>query len=98
MVFPFLADSFKLSAYADNVIVLVNTQRDIDVLVNTVNRFGGVSSAKVNWAKSEDVLVGDRLRDQLRLPEGLVWRKGGLKYLGVSLGVTPFYKKTGTGF
>ena len=91
--FPDCDASFKLSAYADDVIVLVNTQRDIDVLVNTVNLFGCISSAKVNWGKSEAVMVGDRLVDQLRLPGGLVWKKGGLKYLGVFLGNEMFLQK-----
>ncbi|XP_044227204.1 uncharacterized protein LOC122995885 [Thunnus albacares] len=79
--FPDCDASFKLSAYADDVIVLVNTQRDIDVLVNTVNLFGCISSAKVNWGKSEAVMVGDRLVDQLRLPGGLEEGGQGLVHL-----------------
>ncbi len=78
--------SFKLSAHADDVIVLVSRQKDIDVLEETVNLFGLISSAKVNWLKSEAVMVGERLRGPLSLPGGLVWKTGGLKYFGVFLG------------
>ncbi|KAI3377340.1 hypothetical protein L3Q82_008544, partial [Scortum barcoo] len=54
--------SFKLSAYADDVVALVNSQKDIDILTNTVDQFGCISSARVNWGKSEAVVVGDRGR------------------------------------
>ena len=84
--FPQCSVSFKLSVYADDLIVLVNTQKDIDILSDTVNNFGFISSAKVNWGKSEALMVGEKLGDRLRLPGGLVWKKGGLKYLGVFLG------------
>lgn len=42
---------FKLSAY--DLIVLTNLQEDIDVLTNIIIEFGFISSAKVNWGKSE---------------------------------------------
>lgn len=39
---------FKLSACADDLVLLVNSQQDIDVLVKDVAQFGLISSAKVN--------------------------------------------------
>ena len=75
----------KLSAYADDVIVLVQKQSDIDSLVDSVENFGLISSSKVNWEKSEALMVGDGLK-QLSLPGRLTWKKGGIKYLGVYLG------------
>lgn len=84
--FPQCDSPFKLSVYADDLIVMVRTQSDIDVLTQTVKDFGFISSAKVNWGKSEALMVGEELGDRLRLPGGLVWRKEGLKYLGVFLG------------
>lgn len=78
-----------MSAYADDLIVLVNSQKDNDVSTDTVKLFGFISSAKVNWGKSEAVMVGERLGDQLSLPAELTWEKGGLRYLGVFLGVRP---------
>lgn len=56
--FPSWDVSFKLSAYADDVIVLVNYQTDINILVNTVNLFGCIFSAKVTWEKSEAIMWG----------------------------------------
>lgn len=91
--FPNCDASFKLSAYADDVIILVNKQKDIDTLVNTINQFSKISSAKINWGKSEAVMVGDQLGDRLRLPGGLIWNKGGFKYLGVFLGNETFLLK-----
>lgn len=46
----------KLSSYADNLVVLVNSQQD--VLVKNVILFGSIFSAKVNWDKSEAHSVG----------------------------------------
>ena len=62
---------FKLSAYADDVVVIVKKQDDIDVLVETADVFGTVSSAKVNWGKSETLATSDELSRQLILPQGL---------------------------
>ncbi len=75
-----------LSAYADDVIVFVSGQKDVHSLFNVINDFTLVSSAKVNWKKCETLLVGKWNNGKPKLPEGLVWGKGGLKYLGVFLG------------
>ena len=49
---------FKLSAYTDDVAVLVSGQRDINIMLNMFDDFRVVSSAKVNWVKSVAMLVG----------------------------------------
>lgn len=46
---------FILSAYADDVMVFIRKQSDIDLLIANTN--GQISSAKVNWGKSEALLV-----------------------------------------
>ena len=53
MYFPGCASAVKISAYADDVVVVLNKQTDIDRLVENVSVFNNISSAKVNWAKSE---------------------------------------------
>lgn len=58
VICPGCVAHFKLSAYADDVIVLLNKQKDMDVLEETVNLFGLISSAKVNWMKTEAMMVG----------------------------------------
>lgn len=55
---PNCEEVFKLSAYADDVAVLVSGQRDIDTLLKLCDEFKAVSSAKVNWSKSLALLVG----------------------------------------
>lgn len=44
--------------------------------------FSEISSAKVNSGKSEALLVGEELQG-VKLPGGLTWKGGGIKYLGV---------------
>lgn len=47
-VFSF--DSFIVSStYADDVIVFVNNQRDVNTLENIVESLGVVSAAMINW-------------------------------------------------
>lgn len=77
---------FCLSAYADDLVVVVNDQNDIDTLNNLVRDFGSISSAKVNWKKSEAIQFGNWQENLPKLPDGLEWKKGSFKYLGVFLG------------
>lgn len=77
---------FKISAYADDIVVMVTGQKDVDMLTELSNLFGLISSARVNWSKSEAFLVGEWPEEQPKLPAGLTWKKEGLKYLGVFLG------------
>ena len=77
---------FCLSAYADDLIVIVKNQEDVTKLAKIVETFGKISSARVNWAKSEALAVGKWSAGLPQLPGGLMWKRGGLKYLGVYLG------------
>ena len=51
--FPGCPVVVKLSAYADDIMVFLNTQADIKVLEGNAELFNRLSSSKVNWAKSE---------------------------------------------
>ncbi len=93
MCLPSSSKNVSLSAYADDVVVLISDQKDIDTFVKCLNDFKEISSAKVNWAKSEAVLVGHWLQGAPKLPNGLTWTKGGFKYLGVFLGDDFIVKK-----
>ncbi|KAL7890943.1 hypothetical protein AOLI_G00004190 [Acnodon oligacanthus] len=75
-----------ISAYADDVMVMINRQADIDNLVSAVRDFGDLSAASVNWQKSEAFVVGKWASGLPSLPAGMVWKRGGIKYLGVYLG------------
>ncbi|KAK3555034.1 hypothetical protein QTP86_005696 [Hemibagrus guttatus] len=52
---------------------------------------------KVNWTKSEAILVGEWGGGQSTLPGGLAWKRGGFKYLGVYLGTNEFLNKNWEG-
>jgi len=78
--------NIHLSAYADDVIVIVNSQKDIEMLKKLLDHFRVLSSAKINWNKSAALLCGKWTGAGLSIPDGLLWSKGGLKYLGVFLG------------
>ena len=80
-----LGHIFILSAYADDIIVIVRNTEEVTKLGKIVEFFGKISATKVNWAKSEALAVG-RSAGLPHLPGGLSWRRGGLKYLGVYLG------------
>lgn len=77
---------FILSAYADDIIVIVKNQKDVTSLDSIVKTFGKISAAKVNWDKSEAIAVGSWPAGLPQLPGGLRWKRGGIKYLGVYLG------------
>ena len=84
---PGCINPLRLSAYADDVVLLINGERDITALLKILNDFGLVSSAKVNWSKSEALLLGQWLANGVpNLPGGLLWKKDGFKYLGIFLG------------
>lgn len=87
----------KLSAYADDLAVMISGQKDVDVLTTMVNDFKVLSSAKINWSKSEALLVGGWRGGQPTLPGELQWTCGGIKYLGIFLGDDDMVKKNWEG-
>lgn len=93
LVLPGFNSRVVLSAYADDVVVLVKDQQDVCVLNSVIEKFSVVSSAKVNWGKSEALAVGGWREGFPVLPHGLTWKKGGLKYLGIYLGNNDIIKK-----
>lgn len=57
----------------------------MEILKKLLEYFHVLSSAKVNWNKSEALMCGKGMGEKLSLPDGLLWCKGGFKYLGVYL-------------
>ena len=88
----------SLSAYADDVTVLVTAQEDVEVLESSLEVYEKASSAKVNWGKCEGFLMGSWAGMGVpRLPGGLTWGREGLKVLGVFLGSTAFQQRNWEG-
>ncbi|XP_041646439.1 DAB adaptor protein 1a [Cheilinus undulatus] len=83
---------------SDDVNVFVSSQGDVQGLQDTLSLYERATSARVNWAKSEALLIGP-WRDQAvpSLPGGLKWGKEGLKVLGVFLGIEGFKAKNWEG-
>lgn len=93
-------DNFKpvcTSAYADDVLVIIKSQNDVEKTTLIVNEFGKISSAKVNWKKSSGLIVGDWRDEKPMLPGGLNWVSEGFKYLGVFLGNDSIEEKNWNG-
>ncbi len=85
LTLPQCNNAFHLSAYADDVIVFINDSDDVKMLQQIVNDFKDISSAIVNWGKSDALLIGKWEGENPILPGGLLWKKDGLKYLGCFL-------------
>lgn len=83
-----------VSAHADDINVFVSDQEDVHQLQNTLHLYEKATSANVNWAQSEALLL-DQWRHQAvpSLPGALEWGKEGLKVMGVFLGTEGFQNK-----
>ncbi len=68
-----------MSAYAEDIMVSISGQNEIDKLVDIVNSYGTFSSAKVNWAQTAAYLVGQWKEEKMVLPGGLSWSQCGFK-------------------
>uniref|UniRef100_A0A8P4KAC5 Reverse transcriptase domain-containing protein n=1 Tax=Dicentrarchus labrax TaxID=13489 RepID=A0A8P4KAC5_DICLA len=90
---PGFNSSVVLSAYADDVVVFIKDQQDVCVLNSVIQKFSVVSAARVNWRKSEALAVGEWREGLPVLPQSLIWRREGLKYLGIYLGNSDIGKK-----
>ncbi|KAI4871400.1 hypothetical protein NFI96_009402 [Prochilodus magdalenae] len=76
----------KVSAYADDIAVVVRNEQDVASLRDALRTYGSASSAKVNWGKTEALWCGGRDYPLPPLPGGVRWSGAGFKYLGVWLG------------
>ncbi|CAM2117400.1 unnamed protein product [Caretta caretta] len=79
-----------LSAYADDVLLVVQDLGDLARVEACQAIYSAASSARVNWVKSSGLAVGD-WRQVSFLPPALQtirWSAGPLLYLGVYLSAT----------
>ncbi len=89
-------ESVKLSAYADDVTVVIRGDYDVEMVKNALECYGKASSAKVNWCKSDAVWCGQIVKSPA-LPGGLLWGRAGFKYLGVFLGTNDYRQQNWEG-
>ena len=86
---PELAHSppIVVSAYADDVNILVQGQGDIQELEASLVVYEKATTARVNWGKSEACVIGQWDAGRIpRLPGNLTWGRRGLKVLRLHLG------------
>lgn len=90
--------SLILTAYADDVHIFVSSQEDVECLQDALCIYENATSARVNWGKSDALLLG-QWRDQAvpSLPGGLKWEREGLKVLGIFLGTEGYILKNWEG-
>lgn len=48
-----------LSANSDDVLIIINSQMEVDQLSSILRQFKAVTPAKVNWVESSTLLMGD---------------------------------------
>ncbi|KAI4886392.1 hypothetical protein NFI96_001747 [Prochilodus magdalenae] len=84
----FAGSSVRLSAYADDVTVVIRNSEDVDALKASLSIYERASSARLNWGKTKAVWCGPRAggRPLPPLPGAIEWDRKGFKVLGVWLG------------
>ncbi len=60
-------DCVKVSAYADDITVILRSENDVQVLTDILKSYGKASTAKVNWDKSDALWCGS-VSSSPRLP------------------------------
>jgi len=80
------ADTIKLSAYADDITLMVRNSHDVQVIKEALKMYEGASSAKLNWQKTEALWCGCERNPLPELPGNVKWGMTGFKFLGVYLG------------
>lgn len=66
-----------LSANADDFVVLVKDQQDVDTLVRLADVFSTLSSLNVNWGKCVALAASGRRENLPSLPQSLGWKTEG---------------------
>ncbi len=72
----------KVSAYADDITVILGSENDVQVLTDILKIYGNASTTKVNWVKSNALWCGS-VSSSPGLQGWLQWGFSGLNYLGV---------------
>jgi len=88
----------RLTAYADDVIVIIRSQEDIFQLSKCLDWFQKAPSAKVNWNKTEALLCGQWKEEAPpHLPQQCHWNTEGLKILGICFGTQQYMTRNWDG-
>ncbi|KAL0152962.1 hypothetical protein M9458_051715, partial [Cirrhinus mrigala] len=70
----------KLSAYADDVTVIIRSNEDVHNLEAALEIYQKASSARVNWNKTTSLLLGQWQDEGVpKLPQRCPWSSEGFK-------------------
>ncbi len=88
----------KLTAYADDVTVIIKSTDDVTKLISSLNKFQKATSARINWDKCASLLLGEwEDVGPPQLPQQCKWAQDGFKVLGVFLGTAQYIEKNWEG-
>ena len=77
-------DSLKISQYADDTTLFVESVNDIQYMMNEINDFGGYAGPKINWNKTEVMKLNTV--DNFVHDNAIISIDQPVKYLGVYVG------------
>ena len=93
------APTVSLTAYADDVTVILQSQEDVKVLSQVIQTYQRAASAKINWEKCSSFLNEDRQDSTPSvLPQRCVWNLDGFKFWRYILELLPIWIRTGRGW
>ena len=76
----------KLSMYADDIIIfLSDPEQSIEALINVIGEFGTISGYALNVNKSEVMIMGGTISDELKHKYTFHWDVERIKYLGINI-------------
>lgn len=88
----------KLTAYADDITVIIRSDDDVKNLISCLNIFQNASSARVNWEKTDTLLLGHWTnQNPPQLPHQRLWNTKGVKILGLFFGTEQYMEKNWEG-
>lgn len=88
----------KLSAYADDVTVVIRSDEDVKKMIASLNIYQRVSSSRINWNKCSSFLLGKwENGGPPVLPQHCSWSLEGFKVLGVFMGKDHYMEKNWEG-
>uniref|UniRef100_A0A4W5KWL2 Reverse transcriptase domain-containing protein n=1 Tax=Hucho hucho TaxID=62062 RepID=A0A4W5KWL2_9TELE len=100
IVCPYSTDlvTARLSAYADDVTVVIRSDEDVKKLVSSLDVYQRASSSRINWQKSVSFLLGKwENGGPPVLPRLCSWSLEGFKVLGVFMGVDQYMENNWEG-
>lgn len=89
-IFPSV-DPVKLTAYTDDITVVIKDSEDVSRLISSLDSFRKASSACINWGKCASLLLGEwSSGGPPQLPQQCRWACDGFRVLGLYFGTNSY--------